>query len=134
MFCLLYDPTLTSVHDYWKDHSLDYTAFAGMVITLFFKTLSRFVIAFLPRSNCLLISWLQSPSTVILEPKKKKSVTASTLSPSFLNNQCILAIVTHFLLQQENFFKIKSQTKFLLNLSPCTLTNFSWNNFIQLEV
>ena len=41
-----------------------------------------FIIAFLPRSNCLLISWLQSPSAVILEPKKRKSVTASTFYPS----------------------------------------------------
>ena len=47
-----------------------------------FSTLSRFVIAFLPRSNHFLISWLQSPSTVILEPKKRKSVSTSTFSPS----------------------------------------------------
>ena len=44
--------------------------------------LSRFVIAFLPRSKCLLISWLQSPSAVILEPKKIKSLTVSIVSPS----------------------------------------------------
>ena len=43
---------------------------------------SRFVIAFFPRSKCLLISWLQSPSAVILEPRERKSVTASTFSPS----------------------------------------------------
>ena len=54
----------------------------GKVIFLLFNTLSRFVIAFLPRSKRLLISWLQSPSTVILEPKKVKSVTVSTVSPS----------------------------------------------------
>ena len=44
--------------------------------------LSRFVIAFLPRSKCLLISWLQSPSAVILEPKKINSLTVSIVSPS----------------------------------------------------
>ena len=44
--------------------------------------LSRFVIAFLPRSKCLLISWLQPPSAVILKPKKIKSVTVSIVSPS----------------------------------------------------
>ena len=44
--------------------------------------LSKFVIAFLPRSKCLLISWLQSPCTVILEPKKIKYVTVSIVSPS----------------------------------------------------
>ena len=47
-----------------------------------FNTLSRFVIAFLPRSHHFLISWLESPSTVILEPKKRKSVSTSTFSPS----------------------------------------------------
>ena len=51
--------------------------FVGKVMSLIFKTLSRFVITFLPRSKHLLISWLQSPSAVILEPKKRKSVTVS---------------------------------------------------------
>ena len=48
--------------------------FVSKIISLLFNMLSRFVIAFLPRSKCLLISWLQSPSAVILEPKKIKSV------------------------------------------------------------
>ena len=52
------------------------------VMSPLFNTLSRFVIAFLPRSKCLLISWLQPPSAVILEPKKIKSVTISIVSPS----------------------------------------------------
>ena len=56
--------------------------FVGKVISLLFNILSRLVIAFLPRSKCLLISWLQSVSTVTLEPKKIKSVTVSTFSPS----------------------------------------------------
>ena len=51
--------------------------FVGKVMSLLFNMLYRFVIAFLPGSKCLLISWLQSPSTVILEPKKVKSVTVS---------------------------------------------------------
>ena len=51
-------------------------------MSLLFNMLSRFVIAFLPRSKCLLISWLQSPSAVILEPKKIKSVTVSIVTPS----------------------------------------------------
>ena len=51
-------------------------------MSLFFNMLSRFVIAFLPRSKDLLISWLQSPSAVILEPRKIKSDTVSTVSPS----------------------------------------------------
>ena len=49
---------------------------------MIFNMLSRLVIAFLPRSKCLLISWLQSPSTVILEPPKMESVTVSIVSPS----------------------------------------------------
>ena len=56
--------------------------FVGKVISLLFKMLSRLVITFLPRSKCLLISWLQSPSAVILEPKKIKSVTVFTVCQS----------------------------------------------------
>ena len=52
------------------------------VVSLLFNMLSRFVIDFLPRSKCLLILWLQSPSTLILETKKMKSDTVSTFSPS----------------------------------------------------
>ena len=57
-------------------------AFVSKVMSLLFNMLSRLVIAFLPRSKCLLISWLRSPSAVILEPKKRKSVTVSIVSPS----------------------------------------------------
>ena len=56
--------------------------FFGKVMSLLFNTLSRFLIASLPRSESLLISWLQSLSAVILEPKKIKSATVSTVSPS----------------------------------------------------
>ena len=72
-------PTLTSVHDYWKNHSFDYIDFLGKMMPLLFDTLSRFVIAFLPRSKGFLIFWLKSLSTVILEPKKMKSQTVSTI-------------------------------------------------------
>ena len=77
---LLYGPTLTSIHDYWKTRALTRWTFVSKVMSLLFNMLSRLVITFLPRSKCLLISWLQSPSTVILEPKKMKSVTVS-ISP-----------------------------------------------------
>ena len=56
--------------------------FVNKVMSLLFNMLSRFVIAFLPRSKCLLISWLQSPSAVILEPRKIKPATVSIFSPS----------------------------------------------------
>ena len=57
--------------------------FVGKVMSLLFNMLSRLVITFLPRSKSLLISWLQSPSAVILEPKKIKSATVSTVCPSY---------------------------------------------------
>ena len=56
--------------------------FFSKIMSLLFYMLSRFVIAFLPRSKCLIIPWLQSPFAVILEPKKIKSVTVSIVSPS----------------------------------------------------
>ena len=65
-----------------KTIALTKQAFVSKVISLLFNMLSRFVIAFLLRSKHLLISWLQSPSAVILEPKKRKSVTVSIVSPS----------------------------------------------------
>ena len=59
-FCLLYGPALTIVLDHWEDHRLDCMTFVHRVTSLLFNTLSRFVIAFLPRGNQLLILWLQS--------------------------------------------------------------------------
>ena len=61
---------LTPIHDYWKNYSFDWQTFVGKLMSLLFNMLSRSVIAFLPRNKHLLISWLQSPSAVILEPKK----------------------------------------------------------------
>ena len=66
----------------WKTIALTIVIFVGKVMSLLFNMLSRFVIASLPRSKRLLISWQQSPSAVILEPKKIKSVTVSTFPPS----------------------------------------------------
>ena len=64
-----------------KTISLIIHNFIGKMISLLFNMLSRFVIAFCPRSNHLLVSWLHSPSAVILEPKKIKSVTIPIVSP-----------------------------------------------------
>ena len=80
MLSFLYRLTLTTIHYYWKTIALTRWTFIGKVMSLLFNMLSRFVIAFLPRSKCLLISWLQSPSAVILEPKKIKSVIISIIS------------------------------------------------------
>ena len=65
-----------------KTIALTRWTFVDKVMYLLFNMLSRLVITFLPRSNCLLISWLQSSSAVILELKKIKSATVSTVSPS----------------------------------------------------
>ena len=66
-----------------KTIALTRWTFVGKVMSLLFNILSRLVIAFLPRSKHLLISWLQSPPAVILDPKKIKSIIASTFSSSF---------------------------------------------------
>ena len=65
-----------------KTIALTRWTFVDKVISLLYNTLSRLVITFLPRSKRLLISWLQSPSAVILDPRKIKSDTVSTVSPS----------------------------------------------------
>ena len=85
--------------------------------------------AFLPRSKCLLISWFQSPSTVILEPKKMKSVTASTFSPSICHEMMgpdamilvflMLSFKSDFQLSSFTFIK-KFKIKSLLCLKVCT--------------
>ena len=83
----LYSPTLTSIYDYWgkkkTNIALTRQTFVGKVTSLLFNMLSSLVIVFLLRSKRLLISWLQSPSAVILEPKKIKSLTVSIVSHLF---------------------------------------------------
>ena len=84
MLSFPYGSTLTSIHDYWKNYTFDYMDFdyyfVSKLMSLLFNMLSRWVLAFLTRS--ILISWLQSPSAVILEPEKIKSVTVPIVSPS----------------------------------------------------
>ena len=78
----LHSPILHPYMTTGKTIALTRWTFVGKVISLLFNMLSRLVITFLPRSKRLLISWLQSPSAVILEPPKIKSDTVSTVSPS----------------------------------------------------
>ena len=87
MLSRLYGPTLTSVHDYWKNLALTIWTFVGKVMFLLLNMLSRFVIAFLPRNKHLLFSMLQSLSAEILEPKKRKSITVSVVSPSISHEE-----------------------------------------------
>ena len=81
-FCLLYGTALITIPDHWEDHSLDFTDLSWQSSVSAFQHTVIFVITFLPRSNHLLISWVQSPSAVILESKKRKSVITSTFLPS----------------------------------------------------
>ena len=79
-----------------KTIALTRQTFVGKIMSLLLNMLSRLVITFLPRSTCLLISWLQSPSAVILEPRRIKSDTVSTVSPS-------ISHVTQWLLNKNPF-------------------------------
>ena len=83
-FFILWATMEAPVHDYWKTKALTIQTFVSKVMSLLFNTLSRFVIAFLLRSKCLLILWLQSPSAVVLEPKKIKSCQCFHCFPIFL--------------------------------------------------
>ena len=105
-----------------KIHSLTIRTFVGKVMALLFNMLSRFVIAFLPSSKCLLISWLQLLFTVILDPKKIKSVTASTFSPYICHevmgpDAMILVFFLNAVLSQPFHFPLSpSSTCFLVPL------------------
>ena len=85
---IFYCPALTSIHEYWKTIALTRQTVVSKVMSLLFNMLSRFVIAFLRRSKHPLISWLQSLSAVILEPKKRKAVTVSLLDAVIVVFEC----------------------------------------------
>ena len=78
-----------------KTKALTRWTFVDKVMSLLFNMLSRLVIAFLPRGKCLFISWLQSPSAVILEPPKIRSVTVSTVSPSIFHEVMVIPGAVH---------------------------------------
>ena len=110
---LLYGPALTIIHDYWKNYSFDYSNLSK-VMSLLFNTLSRFVIAFLPRSKCLLISWLPSLSAVILEPKKIKSATISICFPvchEVMGLEAMILVFECWVLSQLFHYPISSSSR-----------------------
>ena len=91
-----------------KTRALTRRTFVGKVMSLLLNMLSRLVITFLPRSKRLLISWLQSPSAVILEPRNIKSDTVSTVSPS-ISHEVMgpdLFLNVCRLLEEEEFFSV----------------------------
>ena len=93
-----------------KTTALTIWTFVSKVMPLLFNVLSRFVIAFLPRNKCPLISRLQSPSAVILEPKKLKSVTVPTFSPHICHEVTGLDVMTLVFLNVE--FEVSFYTLF----------------------
>ena len=110
-----------------KTIALTLQTFVSKVISLLFSMLTRFVITFLPRSKCLLISWLQLPSEVILEPKKIKSITASTFSPSVCHEVMWLdAVILGF------WYRVLSQL-FNSPLSPSSRGSLVPLPFLSLE-
>ena len=104
----LYSPSLTSIYDYLKTITLTRWTFVGKVMSLLFNMLSSLVIV-LPRSKCLLISWLQSPFAVILEPPKIKSLTVSVISPSIYHE--VMGLDTMILV----FWKLSFKPTFSLS-------------------
>ena len=84
-----------------KTIALTRQTFVSKIMSVLFNMVSRFVIAFLPRSKHFLISWLQSPSAVILELNKIKSVTVSIVSPSICNEELGLATMIFVFLNVE---------------------------------
>ena len=105
-------PALTSIHDTGKTIALTRRTFVGKVMGLIFNTLSTFVTAFLQRSKCLLISWLPSAFTVILEPRKIKFVTVSTFSSSICHEVMGLdvMILVFWMLSFKSAFSLSSFT------------------------
>ena len=105
-----------------ENYSFEYMNLCGKVMSLLFNTLSMFVIAFLSRSKCLLISWLLSLSSVILEPKKMKSATVSTFPPSVYHKVIGLyvMVLVFWMLSFKPAFSFSSFT-FTNSISDCFL-------------
>ena len=110
-----------------KNLALTIWTFVGKVMSLLFNTLSRLLIAFLPRSKHLLVSWLQSPSAVILEPKKIKSLTVSIVSPSICHDVMRLdvMILVFWILSSNPAFSLSSFT-FIKRLFSSSLISALW--------
>ena len=125
-----------SMHDYWKRHSIDYEEFVNKVMSLLLNTLSRFLTAFLPGGRHLLISSLQSPSTGILEPKKRKSVTALTFSSSIFYEVMGLhaMILVFWMLSFKPAFSLSSFTLIKRPLSSSSLSYIRMVSFANMKL
>ena len=110
--------------------------FVSKVTSMLFSMLSRFVIAFLPRSKHFLISWLQSPSTVIFEPKKIKHVTVSTFYPSICHEGMgldVMALV-FWMLSFKSAFSLSSFTLIKKFLVPLQILLLEWLSATYLKL
>ena len=111
-----------------KTIALTRRTFVGKVMSLLFNMLSRLVITFLPRNKCLLISWLQSPSAVILEPQNIKSVTVSIVCPSICHE--VMGPVAMILV----FWMLSFQPTFSLSYFTFIKKLFSSSSFTAIRV
>ena len=111
-----------------KTTTLTRQTFVGKVMSLLFNMLSRLVITFLPRSKHLLIPWLQSPSAVILEPRKIKSATVCTVSPSICHEVMGLdaMILVFWILSFKPTFLLSSFTFIKRLFSSSSLSAIGW--------
>ena len=102
-------------------------AFVGKVMSLLYNILSRLVIAFLPRSKHLLISWLQPPSAVILEPKKIKSITVSIVFPSICHK--FMRHVLRFLNVEFSLLNVEFSLSLRQSLVTFCLYRFTYSGY-----
>ena len=111
-----------------KTIALTRWTFVGKVMSLLFNMMSKFVISFLPKSKHLFISWLQSPSAVILEPEEIKSVTVSIVSPSVCHEVVGLnaMILVFWMLSFKPAFSLSSFTFIKRLLSSSLLSALEW--------
>ena len=121
-----------------KTKALTTQSFVAKVISLLFNTMSRIVIAFLPKSKCLLILWLHSPSTVILEHKKIKYATISIFSPSIYHEVMgpHATILVFWMLSFKSAFSLFSFTfiKKLFSFSLLSATRTLWSAYLRLLI
>ena len=130
--------TLTTIHDYWKNDSFDQMNLCWQSNVSVFNILSRLLIVFLPRSKHLLISWLQSPSAVILEPKKIKFVTVSIVSSSICHEVMgpDAIIFVFWMLNFKLIFSLSSFTfiKRLFSSSSLSAIRVVWSVYLRLLI
>ena len=136
MLSFLHSPTLTSIHDHCETIALTRRTIVSKLISLLFNILSRLVIVFLPRSKPLLVSCLQSPSAVILEPKIIKSVMVSIVSLSIYHEVMELdaLIFVFWMLSFKPPFSLSSFIKRLFSSSSLFAIRVLSSSYLRLFI